>query len=320
MDNDPTDRFVASRRLFLGGMAAAAAAVGACGKSGDRPFRFSGIPDADKDQLSRRYAAVADYLGKALGRPVEYVHVPDYTAAVVAMASGKIDAAWFGGVTAVQADQRTPAGVHFVAARPTDLRFRSYFIANQRWVADKTLTERTDRSPQTLRELAVLAPKLAEGSFSFGSKSSTSGHIMPRWFLSASEVGVDPATGFKGPPLYQLKGGHAATLRAVADGSVDFGVVNFAAWEAADKEIQASAPVVFVTPEYVDYCFVAHGGLDAANVASLRKALVGLAADNPEHTKVLEAFSTQRFVEVQKPQWNQIRAVLDALEKDGGLA
>lgn len=307
-----------SRRSFLGSGLGGAAAWG-CGVGGSRPFRFSGIPDADKEQLRRRYEVVARYLGQALQRPAEYVHVPDYTAAVTALASHKIDAAWLGGVTSVQAEQRTPAGVHFVAARAADLRFKSYFVANRAWIDRGELSARDERSPQPLADLAALAPVLARGRFSFGAKSSTSGHVMPRWFLRSEPVGLRPETAFDGPPLYQLEGGHSATLSAVASGAVDFGVVNYAAWESAEPAIQRAAPVVFVTPEYVDYCFVAHGGLEPGPLEALRTALVGLRAEEPTQREVLEAFSAEAFVAVQPEQWDQIRSVLQQLEADGGL-
>lgn len=303
--------------LAAGASSLAMGALG-CG-DGARPFRFSGIPDAGKEQLARRYDAVARYLSEELGRSVEYVHVPDYSAAVTALASRKIDAAWLGGVSSVQAEKRTPAGVSFVAARAADLRFKSYFVANRSWVDRGALVARTDRSPQPLEGLAALAPVLTRGSFSFGPKSSTSGHIMPRWFLSSAIVGIDPTTDFKGTPVYQLKGGHSATLSAVAGGATDFGVVNYAAWEAADAAIQAAAPVVYVTPEYVDYCFVAHGALDEATVAALETALVTLRADNPRQREILDSFSAETFVSVDASQWDQIRSVMRELEENGGL-
>lgn len=308
-----------SRRSVLAAGVASVATWG-CGGDGTRPFRFSGIPDADKEQLTRRYEVVARYLAGALGRPAQYVHVPDYTAAVTALASHKIDAAWLGGVTSVQAEQRTPAGVHFVAARATDLRFKSYFVANRAWVDRGELVARRDRSPQPLEDLAALAPVLARGRFSFGAKGSTSGHVMPRWFLRSEVVGLDPRTAFAGPPVYQLEGGHSATLSAVASGAVDFGVVNFAAWESAAEPTRASAPVIYVTPEYVDYCLVAHGQLAPASLGALEAALVGLRAEDPVQREVLDAFSAESFVAVQPSQWDQIRSVLDQLQREGELS
>ncbi|MBV1860422.1 MAG: PhnD/SsuA/transferrin family substrate-binding protein [Nannocystaceae bacterium] len=306
------------RRQLLRSLVVAPCLLAGCAK-GAASLRFSGIPDGDKEALKDGYAAVARYLSKALAVRVEPVHVPDYTAAVTSLASGGIDFAWLGGVTTVQAEQRAPAGVHFVAARESDLHFRSYVVANAAVVAQARLSPVSSREAGTLADLAALAGPMRGKRFSFGSKNSTSGHVMPRAFLSDSAVGIDPETHFSGGPLYQRQGGHAATLRAVASGAVDFGVLNFASWERAEAELQAKAPVVAVTPEYVDYCLVARGTMPQAQVHALRAAFVGLDAEVPEQAAVLDAFAAKRFVEVDASAWSSIRAVLTRLEAEGAL-
>lgn len=319
-DSSPaSSHSVVHRRGFVGGLAAAATlGVLGCGKRSSG-LRFSGIPDGDKRDLKVRYDAVAKYLAAAVGQAVEYVHVPDYTAAVTALATRKIDFAWLGGVTTVQAEQRTPGGVHFIAARESDLRFRSYLIANAEVARTLSLPSRDQRTPQDLDALAKLAGSLRGRKFSFGAKSSTSGHIMPRAFLTDSKVGINPDTDFDGGPTYQLKGGHAATLRTVASGAVDFGVLNFAVWEAAEQALQQSAPVVYVTPQYVDYCLVAHKGISDADAQRLRAAFTDLDTAIADQQEVLTAFSAKRFVEVDPTAWDGIRKVLAALDSSGEL-
>lgn len=306
------------RRELLRSLTAAPCLLAGCGKA-SASLRFSGIPDGDKESLKDGYAAVARYLSGALKVPVEAMHVPDYTAAVTSLASGGIDFAWLGGVTTVQAEQRTPQGVHFVAARESDLHFKSYVVANAKVAAEASLSPVSPRTAGTLADLASLAEPMKGRRFSFGSKSSTSGHVMPRSFLSDPAVGIDPEAHFSGGPVYQRQGGHAATLRAVASGAVDFGVLNFASWERADSELQAKAPVVAVTPEYVDYCLVARGVMPAAQVAALRAAFVGLDPGVPEHAAVLEAFAAHKFVTVEASAWDSIRSVLTRLEAEGAL-
>lgn len=306
------------RRELLRSLVAAPCLLVGCGK-GSSSLRFSGIPDGDKEALKDGYAAVAEYLSSALSVPVEPVHVPDYTAAVTSLASGGIDFAWLGGVTTVQAEQRTPGGVHFVAARESDLHFKSYIVANAKVAAAAGLDVVSEREAGTLAGLASLARPMKGKRFSFGSKSSTSGHVMPRSFLSDPAVGIDPETHFLGGPVYQRQGGHAATLRAVASGAVDFGVLNFASWERADAELQTQAPVVAVTPEYVDYCLVARGSMPQAQVDALRAAFVELDAAVPGQAPVLEAFAAKEFVKADASAWDSIRAVLARLEAEGAL-
>lgn len=306
------------RRELLRSLAAAPCLLVGCRK-GPAPLRFSGIPDGDKEALKDGYAAVARYLSGALEVPVEPVHVPDYAAAVTSLASGGIDFAWLGGVTTVQAEQRTPTGLQFVAARESDLHFKSYFVANAEVAARAGLRTLVSREAGTLAELASVAAPMQGKRFSFGSKSSTSGHVMPRSFLSDPAVGIDPETYFAGGPVYQRQGGHAATLRSVASGAVDFGVLNFASWERADPQLQAKAPVVAVTPEYVDYCLVARGSMPTAQVDALRAAFVGLDAGVPEQAAVLDAFAAKKFVKADASQWSSIREVLTRLEAEGAL-
>ncbi len=289
-----------------------------CGR-GPSTLRFCGIPDGDKRDLKERYAAVAQYLSTAVGQSVRYVHVPDYTAAVTALATRKVDFAWLGGVTTVQAQQRTPDGIHFIAARDSDLRFKSYFIANRQVAQSLGLAPPSPREPQPLADLAALGSAMKGRKFSFGAKSSTSGHIMPRAFLTDPQVGIDPDRAFDGGPAYQLRGGHAATLRAVASGAVDFGVLNFAVWEATSPELRRDAVVVYVTPHYVDYCLVAHRGLKPTTVARLRSALLDLDPSDPAQAEVLAAFSAERFVQVDPAAWDGIRSVLASLDASGAL-
>jgi phosphonate transport system substrate-binding protein len=282
-------------------------------------LRLSGIPDSDKEKLTKQYEVVTSYLATELGIPVEYVHAPDYAAAVQGLASNKLDLVWLGGVTAVQAERETAGQARFVAAREEDLRFKSYFIAHRALVDDGTFTAVATRAPGTLADLAKLKPLFAERTFTFGAKASTSGHIMPRHFLESPEVEFSPETGFVSAPGFQVQGGHSATLQQVASGAYDLGVLNYTNWEKADAATQANAPVIFVTPEYVDYCFVAHARLGEALVERLRAALVALDPADPAEKGVLDVFSTTRFVPADPKAWDGIRAVLESGKERGIL-
>lgn len=282
-------------------------------KAAPKTLRFSGIPDADKAALRDQYQKVADFLGQKLGRKVEYVHVPDYTAAVTALSAGQIDFAWLGGVTAVQAKQQSGDQVYFVASRARDLKFRSYFIANSKFAKSHKLAALDTPEKRKESRLEVLVPVLGKAKMTFGAKASTSGHIMPRYYLSQPPLSALPERSFAGPVAYQLQGGHHATMRAVASGAADLGAINYATWEAASPELQASTPVVAVTPEYVDYAIVGHKKLGEETLSALREALTSLDPSSPEQAAVLQAFSAQSFVPVKAEQWAQIESVLARL-------
>lgn len=290
----------------------------ACGKSeASEVLRFSGIPDAHTETLQRQYETVTRYLSKELGIPVEYVYVPDYTAAVTSLAANKLDLVWLGGVTAVQAEERTGGEVTFIASRAADLQFKTYFIANRALVDAGKLQSTETPDPLPVERLAAMRPQFADLTFTFGSKSSTSGHLMPRHFLN--EAGIDPETSFKARAGFQLQGGHSATLSQVASGAYDLGALNYTTWETADADTRARAPVVYVTPNYVDYCMVAHNRIGEGLIAKLQASFAKLDGSDPEQLAVLEAFSAERFVPANPSSWDDVRGVLKEATETGVL-
>ena len=174
--------------------------------------RVTGIPDENPTELQRKYEPMVKYLEQKLGTKVEYVPVTDYGAAVQALSAGKVDFAWLGGFTHVQA--RVMTGAVPLCQRDIDRDFKSVFIAN---------------SKSGIASMADMKGK----TFAFGSKSSTSGHLMPRHFL-ITEHKIDPDKDFKGPPLYSEA--HDATVKLVESGKVAAGALNVEVWERMNKE------------------------------------------------------------------------------------
>ena len=143
---------------------------------------------------------------------VEYVPVVDYAAVVTAFERGEIDMVWFGGLTGVQARSLVPEA-EAIAQRPSDEKFQSVFIKQ--------------------KNLPINSIEDVKGhTFAFGSESSTSGHLMPRFFLE--QAGIKPENDFNGAPVYS--GSHDKTYGLVEAGSVQAGTVNKQYWEKAVKE------------------------------------------------------------------------------------
>ncbi|MDP6454693.1 MAG: putative selenate ABC transporter substrate-binding protein, partial [SAR202 cluster bacterium] len=215
------------------GVVVSVIALAACSNSEDgNIFRIAGIPDQNASKLAQRYDSLTEYLSMELGVTVEYVPTVDYAATVTAFRQGSIQMAWFGGLTGVQARLAAP-GSQAIAQRPRDTEFHSKFIVQ------------TDLDVTTLRELNGL-------TFTFGSESSTSGHLMPRHFLL--EAGVDPESDFDGDANFS--GSHDKTWALVESGAFQAGVLNEAVWDTAVEEGRVNASKVrefFVTPAYFDY-------------------------------------------------------------------
>lgn len=269
-----------------------------------KELRFTVIPDFNKAKLADSCKALSEHLTKKLGVPVSYVPANDYTMAVNALVSNKVDFAWLGGKTTVDALDAGKGQTMVLATRDIDLDFKTYFIANKKLVDEGKL-----KKVEKLTDLKDLAKDF---TFTFGDKNSTSGHLMPRFFLT--QAGIDPNKAFKGECGYQASGGHGATLKAVASGATDIGALNFTYWEKASAEDKANAPILFVTPGYVDYAWVGHQRLGKEMNLKITEAFTKLDKKNAEDKTILEAWSAkEKFQPADGKLWDSIRKVRDSL-------
>ena len=237
-------------------------------------LRVTAIPDESPSELARKAAPLMKYLESKLGVKVEYTPVTDYAASVEALVNKKIDLAWFGGFTFVQAHVRSGGKMLPLVQREEDEKFRSVFIT----------------SDPAIKTLADLKGK----NVSFGSQSSTSGHLMPRSFLL--QAGVDPDKDFK---RVAFSGAHDATIAAVAAGKVQAGALNISVWDkfVADKKVDTNAVRVFyTTPGYYDYNWTVHSDMPAALREKITQAFLALSRDNAEGKEILELQRATRFV------------------------
>lgn len=256
-------------RLFL-----ALALLVAAGAQAQQVFRITAIPDESPTELARKAAPLAKYLERKLGVKVEFTPVTDYAAAVEALVNKQVDMAWFGGFTFVQAKQRSGGRIVPLVQREEDEKFRSVFIT-------------TDPAIRTLADLKG-------HDFTFGSQSSTSGHLMPRSYMLAG--GVDPDKNLK---RVAYSGAHDATVAAVASGKVAAGVLNISVWEklVADKKVDpARVRVFYTTPPYFDYNWSVHADMPAARREALARAFTELTPASAQGKEILELQRATRFL------------------------
>lgn len=252
-----------------------------------RVLRVSAIPDESPTELQRKFKPLGDYLKKETGLDVKFTPVTDYAAVVEGLANSKIDLAWLGGFTFVQAKLRTKGGVTPIVQRAEDEKFTSKFIVP----AD---------SPA--KSLADLKGK----TFVFGSPSSTSGHLMPRFFLMRDGINADK--DFK---TVAFSGAHDATVAFVAAGRADAGVLNASVWTKlleTGNPNAAKARVLATTPPFYDYNWTVRPGLDAELVRKLGDAFLKLDAANPEHKEILALQRASRFIPTQASNYDGIEA------------
>ena len=258
----------------------------------DKPaFVFTAIPDQDETRLVERFTRVADYLQGRLGLPVKYLPVKSYPAAVTAFTNGQVQLAWFGGFTGVQA-RRQVAGSEAIAQGAEDVAFKSFFIANTK----------TGLAPS--KEF----PKAIAGkSFTFGSRASTSGRLMPEYFVR-SAFGRGPEEVFS---RVGFSGDHSRTIQLVQSGAYEVGALDFSVWELdrkAGKLDPAQVTVIWETPTFPDYQWTVRGDVEKVYGAGFKDKLTAalLAINDPA---ILAQFARSKFIPAKNSDYGPIEEV-----------
>jgi phosphonate transport system substrate-binding protein len=252
-------------------------------------FNIGMIPDQNTADLNRSMEDFATYLSEQTDLDVKFVPSVDYAALVTAFERGEIQLAWFGGLTGVQARNLVPDS-EAIAQRPRDEQFESVFI-KQKGLPINSLAD------------------LKDTSFTFGSESSTSGHLMPRYFMM--EEGIDAETDLKGKPNFS--GSHDTTYKLVESGAYETGALNISVWEAAvnEKKVDVNKVEVFyTTPHYYDYNWTINAGVDekygAGTKDKVKETLLSMTADQSE---VMTLLQTDQFIETNNDNYKAIEEV-----------
>ncbi len=263
-----------------------------------KTFVFTAIPDQDETRLVERFTKVADYLHQKLGVTVKYLPVKSYPAAVTAFTNNQVQLAWFGGFTGVQARRAVPDS-EAIAQGAEDVAFKSYVIANA-----KTGLQPSKEFPKDI----------AGKSFTFGSRASTSGRLMPEFFFRQRFGGKSPDEVFS---RVGFSGDHSRTIQLVQSGAYEVGVFDYSVWEferKAGKIDESQVKVIWETPTYPDYNWTVRGDVDGAFGAGFKDKLTAaiLAIEDPV---VLAYFARSKFI----PAKNGDYAPVEEVAKTSGL-
>ncbi|WP_244491860.1 putative selenate ABC transporter substrate-binding protein [Methylobacterium sp. Leaf361] len=273
-------------RLALGVLAALAAAGPARAQEKPAakalpPLVFTGIPDQDESRLVERFGKVAAYLEAELGVPVRYIPVKSYPAAVTAFTNGQVQLAWFGGFTGVQARKAVP-GSQAIAQGAEDAAFKTYVIAN---------------AATGLKPAKDFPKAVAGRTFTFGARASTSGRLMPEYFVRQAFPGKTPEQVFA---RVGFSGDHTRTIQLVQSGAFAVGAVDYSVWDLdskAGKVDPKAVSVIWESPTFPDYQWTVRGDVEQTYGAGftdrLRAALTGIA-----DPAILEPFGRSKFIPV----------------------
>ena len=280
-------------------LALAVLALAACGGEDAKPTLYiGGIPDQDVAILEARFKLLAEHIAEETGVGVQYLPSQSYSALVTGWKNDDVQLAWYGGLTGVQA-RLAVHGSRAVAQRASDENFTSVFVAAP------------DSGIETLADLKGR-------TFTFGSESSTSGNLMPRFFLS--QEGITPEDDFKS---VAYSGSHDATWKQVEAGAVEAGALNANVWKTRLEkgEVDTSrVGVFFTTPGYFDYHWVVRPGLDEVYGAGFTQRVVDAvlqlnAANGDRDKEIMDAFQADRFI----PTNNENYQPIEIIARDLGL-
>lgn len=284
--------------LSCGAVACSSTPNPAASPADDKSLKVGAIPDQDPEKLQRLYRKLAAYLEKELKVPVTYKPVTDYTAAVTGFKVGDLDLVWFGGLTGVQARLQVP-GAEAIAQRDIDAKFHSVFIANKKSGIQPTIDSQ--------RGLTALEGK----TFTFGSESSTSGRLMPQFFLQQAGIKLGD---FKGQVGFSKS--HDATLELVQAGTYDAGVMNEQVWVSRLQEGKADTNkvnLIWRSPAYYDYHWVINPSVKQRYGNDFSKkvqtALLKLDPGKPEQKEILDLFGADKFIQTKNSNYSQIEKI-----------
>jgi phosphonate transport system substrate-binding protein len=214
-------------------------------KSSSETLYISAIPDEKVTDQIAKFGKLSEHLSGELGVDVEFVSSTDYTDSITKFTNGEVHLVWFGGLSGVQARMAVP-GAQAIAQGKADPKYKSYFIANK-----ATGLKPSEDFPAAIKDV----------NFTFGSPGSTSGRLMPTYFIMQNNGGVEPDKWFAQKPGYQMSGGHVATANAVADGTYQTGALNYKTYDSlveSDPKIAENTVKIWTTPFYADYNFTIH--------------------------------------------------------------
>lgn len=263
-----------------------------CNKSA-KPLtlKLSMIPNTDPGRIVRESQSLVSYLERETGAKVELTVPTNYAAVVEAIVNDQVDIAYFGGFTYVQASER--AGVRPLIQRERDQNFHSLFITQ----SDSPINSLEDLKGRT---------------FAFGDVNSTSGHLMPEYFMRQSNVDAEVIA----KAVYT--GSHDATALAVANKKVDAGAMDEAIYQRMTKEgklDQSKVRVFYTTPPFFDYVWAARKGLDSKLTDAFSNAFLKLDPENAEHKQLLEFLSATKYIRAEDSDYDKLRQAA----RDAGL-
>ncbi|GAA2079490.1 putative selenate ABC transporter substrate-binding protein [Actinomadura alba] len=254
-------------------------------------LRVGVIPNISPEKQRAQYKPFSKYLSERLGVRVELFVATDYAGVVTALISKKVDVAYLGGLTYVQAAQQTKVSP-LVTEVDHETGTSEYLSA---------IVVKSTSSFTSAKDVVA-----ARGRFAFGDPSSTSGSLYPRVMLSQAGAKCNARDISRCPPLSKVAftGGHDATAQAVYKGSADAGGIELRILHRLERQgsVPGGALRVVETHKVMGYPWVAREGLGAAAREKIVRAFTAIT-----EPALLDLMRAKRYVPVSAADYADIR-------------
>jgi phosphonate transport system substrate-binding protein len=275
-----------TRLLFI--LTAALLVLGRGAEAADTPIRFGLTAAVVRENLDL-YERWAAYLGRKVGRPVQFVQRRTYREAMEMLETGEHDFAWICSFPYAKFRDSKVFGLMAVPVFEGEPLYRSYVIVHK------------DRSFRTIGDL--------EGRvFAYSDPDSNSGYIVPRKMLN--DLGRNPDSFFR-QTFFTYS--HTETIEAVAEHVADGAAVDSYVWEYLSRrepKFTAKTKVIQRSETFGFPPLVYRTGVDAELRARMTEALLTM-DKNPEGQALLAELMLDRFITAPSSLYDNVPLNLD---------
>jgi phosphonate transport system substrate-binding protein len=288
-------RVLAASALLTGSVLGAAQAA-------EQEINFGIISTESSQNLRSMWDPFLADMGKQTGTKINAFFAPDYAGIIQGMRFDKVDVAWYGNKSAMEAVDRAGGEIFAqTVAFDGSQGYYSLMVAHQ------------DSPINSIEDMLKNAKTL---TFANGDPNSTSGYLVPGYYVFAQN-NADANKIFK----RSLNGSHEVNALSVANKQVDIGTFNSEGMQrlevtAPDKA--AKLKVIWTSPLIPSDPMVWRKNLDDATKAKLREFFMTY-GDEPAELKVLEGLQWAKFKPSTDDQLLPIRQ-LDLFKKRSEVA
>ncbi|RZM74692.1 phosphonate ABC transporter substrate-binding protein [Leptolyngbya iicbica] len=181
-------------------------------------------------------------MSEDMGRQINGFYATDYAGVIEAMGAGKIQLAWYGGKSYIEAAKRSGAEAFAqTVASDGSKGYYAHLITN----IENPIVGEIDVEAGNGDQFVI--ENSADLTFAFNDPNSTSGFLVPSYYVFAQN-GVNPNEAFS---ELVFSGSHEATAQAVANNQVDVATNNsesMARLQETDPEAFEQVQIIWTSP------------------------------------------------------------------------